>query len=149
MLPRLVSKVDPLAKLDDERSRHRCQRPGGGARKRCGPQPPNSYPLLWAVIITGLEVLLLLGLQRFGMRTIEAIVLPLVATISVCYYIGISFCHRPSFWNSRIYMWSSLSIAGTKNRLQNAPEVIGIIESCGPYVDHFKDFLASARSSAL
>jgi len=30
-------------------------------------------PLLWAVIITGLDVLLLLALQRFGMRTIEAI----------------------------------------------------------------------------
>ena len=39
-------------------------------------------PLLWAVIITGLDVLLLLGLQRFGMRTIEAVVLLLVATIS-------------------------------------------------------------------
>ncbi len=46
-------------------------------------------PLLWAVIITGLDVLLLLGLQRFGMRTIEAIVLLLVATISVCYFIEI------------------------------------------------------------
>ena len=31
-------------------------------------------PLLWAVIITGLDVLLLLALQRFGMRTIEAVV---------------------------------------------------------------------------
>ena len=46
-------------------------------------------PLLWAVIITGLDVLLLLALQRFGMRAIEAIVLMLVATISVCYYIEI------------------------------------------------------------
>ncbi len=46
-------------------------------------------PLLWAVIITGLDVLLLLGLQRFGMRTIEAIVLLLVATISACYFIEI------------------------------------------------------------
>src|SRR5438552_978376 len=46
-------------------------------------------PLLWAVIITGLDVLLLLGLQRFGIRTIEAIVLLLVATISVCYFIEI------------------------------------------------------------
>jgi manganese transport protein len=46
-------------------------------------------PLLWAVIITGLDVLLLLALQRFGMRTIEAIVLLLVATISVCYFIEI------------------------------------------------------------
>ncbi|HUM04848.1 MAG TPA: Nramp family divalent metal transporter [Terriglobales bacterium] len=46
-------------------------------------------PLLWAVIITGLDVLLLLALQRFGMRTIEAIVLLLVATITVCYFIEI------------------------------------------------------------
>src|SRR5881398_2861455 len=46
-------------------------------------------PLLWAVIITGLYVLLLLTLQRFGMRTIEAIVLLLIATIGVCYFIEI------------------------------------------------------------
>jgi manganese transport protein len=46
-------------------------------------------PLLWAVIITGLDVLLLLGLQRLGMRTIEAVVLLLVATIGVCYFIEI------------------------------------------------------------
>jgi len=38
-------------------------------------------PLLWAVIITGLDVLILLRPQRFGMRTIEAIVLLLVSTI--------------------------------------------------------------------
>jgi manganese transport protein len=44
-------------------------------------------PLLWAVIITGLDVLLLLALQRFGMRTIEAVVVLLVATIGVCYFI--------------------------------------------------------------
>src|ERR1700744_5152695 len=46
-------------------------------------------PLFWAVVITGLDVLLLLGLQRFGMRTIEAVVLLLVATIGVCFYIEI------------------------------------------------------------
>src|SRR6185312_815311 len=46
-------------------------------------------PLLWAVVITGFDVLLLLALQRFGMRTIEAVVLVLVATISVCYLIEI------------------------------------------------------------
>ena len=44
-------------------------------------------PLLWAVIITGVDVLLLLALQSFGMRTIEAIVLLLIATIGVCYFI--------------------------------------------------------------
>jgi manganese transport protein len=46
-------------------------------------------PLLWAVIITGFDVLLLLALQRFGMRTIEAMILLLVATIGVCYFIEI------------------------------------------------------------
>ena len=34
-------------------------------------------------------MLLLLALQRFGMRTIEAVVLVLVATIGVCYFIEI------------------------------------------------------------
>jgi manganese transport protein len=46
-------------------------------------------PLLWAVIITGLDVLLLLAMQHFGMRTIEAIVVLLIATIGVCYFIEI------------------------------------------------------------
>ena len=46
-------------------------------------------PLLWAVIITGLDVLLLLTLQSFGMRAIEAVVLLLIATIGVCYFIEI------------------------------------------------------------
>ena len=46
-------------------------------------------PLFWAVIITGLDVLVLLALQNFGMRTIEAVVLLLIATISVCYFIEI------------------------------------------------------------
>lgn len=56
-------------------------------------------PILWAVLITGADVLLLLALQRFGMRTIEAIVLLLVATIAVCYYLEIFVLPqmRPSF----------------------------------------------------
>jgi manganese transport protein len=56
-------------------------------------------PLLWAVIITGLDVLILLALQRFGMRTIEAVILVLVATIGVCYFIEIFVLPqtRPSF----------------------------------------------------
>ena len=46
-------------------------------------------PLFWAVVITGLDVLLLLGLQRFGMRTIEAVVLVLIGTIAICYFFEI------------------------------------------------------------
>jgi len=56
-------------------------------------------PLLWAVLITGLDVLLLLALQGFGMRSIEAVVLVLVATIGVCYFIEIFVlpATRPGF----------------------------------------------------
>src|SRR5262249_20274177 len=46
-------------------------------------------PLLWAVIITALDVLLLLSLQSFGMRIIEAFILVLVLTIGACYFIEI------------------------------------------------------------
>ncbi len=42
-------------------------------------------PLLWAVVITAFDVLLLLALQGFGMRLIEAVVIVLVATIAVCF----------------------------------------------------------------
>ncbi len=44
-------------------------------------------PLFWAVIITGADVLILLALQRFGMRTIEAVILVLVTTIGFCYFL--------------------------------------------------------------
>src|SRR5213595_320688 len=56
-------------------------------------------PLLWAVIITGLDVLLLLALQSLGMRTIEAVVLLLIATIGGCYFIEIFVLPqtKPSF----------------------------------------------------
>jgi manganese transport protein len=46
-------------------------------------------PLLWAVLVTAADVFLLLALQRFGMRTIEAVVLVLVATIGICFFIEI------------------------------------------------------------
>jgi manganese transport protein len=56
-------------------------------------------PIFWGVIITGLDVLLLLALQGLGMRMIEAVVLLLVATIGVCYFIEIFILPQtqPSF----------------------------------------------------
>ena len=56
-------------------------------------------PLLWAVIITGLDVLLLLALQGLGIRTIEAVILLLIATIGVCYFIELFILPetKPSF----------------------------------------------------
>ncbi len=46
-------------------------------------------PIFWGVIITGVDVVLLLALQGLGMRMIEGVVLLLVATIGVCYFIEI------------------------------------------------------------
>jgi manganese transport protein len=56
-------------------------------------------PLLWAVIITALDVLALLALQRYGMRAIEAVVLLLVSTIALCYFVEIFVLPqtRPAF----------------------------------------------------
>ncbi len=44
-------------------------------------------PILWAVLITACDVFVLLALQRVGMRLIEAVILILVATIGVCYFL--------------------------------------------------------------
>src|SRR5579863_5714808 len=72
-------------------------------------------PLLWAVIITGIDVLLLLALQRFGMRKIEALVLLLVATIAVCYFMEIFILPqtKPSFLEmGRAFLTPRLRQAG-------------------------------------
>ncbi len=72
-------------------------------------------PLFWAIIITALDVLLLLGLQRFGMRTIEAVIALMVATIGVCYFIEI-FILPPAAPNfpemGRALVWPTLGQAG-------------------------------------
>ena len=44
-------------------------------------------PILFGVLITGLDVLLLLAMSRLGMRRLEAIIVVLVATIGVCFAI--------------------------------------------------------------
>jgi manganese transport protein len=46
-------------------------------------------PLVWGVIITGADVLVLLALMKFGFRKLEAIVITLVATIFVCFGVNI------------------------------------------------------------
>lgn len=56
-------------------------------------------PLLWAVIITGFDVLLLLALQRYGVRTLEAVISLLIVTMGVCYWLEIFVlpATQPSF----------------------------------------------------
>ncbi len=56
--------------------------------------------VFYAVLITGGDVLLLLGLQKAGMRRIEAIVLLLVGTIAGCYFLELFVlpATHPSFF---------------------------------------------------
>src|SRR4051794_26423663 len=51
-------------------------------------------PMLWGCLVTAFDTFILLGLQRWGMRTMEAVVLALVMTIGGCFLIQI-FMARP------------------------------------------------------
>jgi manganese transport protein len=84
-------------------------------------------PLLWAVFITGFDVLLLLGLQRFGMRTIEAVVLLLVVTISACYFIEIFVLPqvRPNFAEMGAALISPLPTLRNKDAIVLAIAIVG------------------------
>src|SRR5436305_2024989 len=50
-------------------------------------------PPLLAVLITGLDVLVLLGMQRWGMRKMEAFIVTLIAVIGACFIIEIFLSH--------------------------------------------------------
>src|SRR5262245_3395726 len=51
-------------------------------------------PLLWGCLITAFDTFLLLYLQRWGMRQVEAVILTLVATIGGCFIVQI-YLARP------------------------------------------------------
>src|SRR5262245_46394479 len=53
-------------------------------------------PLVWGVLITGLDVMLLLAAMHFGFRKIEAIVLTLVSTIAGSFALQV-FLSRPEW----------------------------------------------------
>ncbi len=54
-------------------------------------------PLLWGVLITTFDVLLLMFLMSFGIRKMEAFILALVATIGVCFGIEVFFSNPNYF----------------------------------------------------
>src|SRR6476469_4095725 len=54
----------------------------------------QGIPLVWAVMLTGLDVLVLLAMQRWGIRKMEAFILSLVGMIGACFIVEI-FLSRP------------------------------------------------------
>jgi manganese transport protein len=53
-------------------------------------------PLLWGVVITAFDVLILMLLLSFGIRKMEAFILALVATIGICFAFEV-FLSKPDF----------------------------------------------------
>ena len=54
-------------------------------------------PILYGVLITGLDVLIILLLQRWGFRYVEALVIALIGTIIAMFGVQM-FLSRPDFW---------------------------------------------------
>ena len=54
-------------------------------------------PLLYGVLITGLDVLLILFLQRWGFRYLEAVVIALIGTIIALFGVQM-ILSRPEYW---------------------------------------------------
>jgi manganese transport protein len=50
-------------------------------------------PLVWGVLITGLDVMILLGAMHFGFRKIEGIILALVSTVALCFGLQVFLSH--------------------------------------------------------
>jgi manganese transport protein len=55
----------------------------------------HGIPLVWAVLITGLDVFILLAIQRLGIRKMEAFIISLVTLIGMCFIVEI-FLSKPS-----------------------------------------------------
>lgn len=50
-------------------------------------------PIVWGVILMGLEVLLLLGLTRQSVRPLEAFIVALMMAIGLCFAMELAFAH--------------------------------------------------------
>ena len=50
-------------------------------------------PLVWGIVLTALDLVLVLGLKGQGFRQIEAIILGLVAIIAACFFIELFLAH--------------------------------------------------------
>jgi len=82
-------------------------------------------PLLYGVLITGLDVLLILLLQRWGFRYVEALVIALIGTILALFMVQV-FLSKPEYWPAfRDLIIPSPSIITNPNMLYIAIGMLG------------------------
>jgi manganese transport protein len=82
-------------------------------------------PLLYGVLITGLDVLLILLLQRWGFRYIEALVIALIGTILAMFCVQVILSHPESFLALRNLFIPSPSIVTNPEMLYIAIGILG------------------------
>jgi manganese transport protein len=82
-------------------------------------------PLMWGVIITGTDVLLLLVLQRWGLRYLEALVMTLIATITVLFMVQVALCHPDHWLAIRSFLIPSPAIVTNPAMLYIAIGILG------------------------
>ena len=77
-------------------------------------------PLVWGVLISGFDVLLLLLLINFGFRKLEAVVITLVSTIGICFAYNM-FLAKPD-WGAAAAGTFIPTMPNTDALLANAPD---------------------------
>ncbi len=82
-------------------------------------------PLFYGVLITGLDVLLILLLQRFGFRWIEALVIALIGTIVVMFGVQVFLSHPNHLLILRGFLIPSASIVTDPAMLYIAIGILG------------------------
>jgi manganese transport protein len=82
-------------------------------------------PLIWGVCLTALDVLLILFLQQRGFRFIEALVISLIAVVSVCFALEIAFSHPALAGLVHAFFVPSLQIVRDPTMLYIAISILG------------------------
>ncbi len=83
-------------------------------------------PMLWGCAVTALDTFLLLGLQRLGIRKLEAVILTLVATIGLCFLVQILMA-QPDLGQIAQGFWPTLPVDETGSSELALLVAIGIL----------------------
>jgi manganese transport protein len=82
-------------------------------------------PLFWGVLITGTDVLLILLMQRWGFRYIEALVITLIGTITGLFFVQVLLSHAEHWMALKSFFLPSMSIVTNPDMLYIAIGILG------------------------
>jgi manganese transport protein len=82
-------------------------------------------PLFYGVLITGVDVLLILLLQRWGFRALEALVIALIGTITALFVVQVLLSHAENWIALKSFFIPSASIVSNPEMLYIAIGILG------------------------